>query len=37
MVERAFMALDAKRLLAIILFISIFVMAAQEITNPDFF
>jgi len=30
-------SLDSRRLLAIILFISIFVMAAQEITDPDFF
>ncbi len=37
MVGRVFMALDAKRLLMIILFISIFVMAAREITDPDFF
>lgn len=37
MVGRAFVALDAKRLLVIILFISIFVMAAQAITDPDFF
>jgi len=37
MVGRVFMALDAKRLLVIILFVSIFVMAAQEITDPDFF
>ena len=34
---RVFMALDAKRLLVIVLLISIFVMAAQEITDPDFF
>lgn len=37
MAGRVFMALDAKRLLVIILFVSIFVMAAQEITDPDFF
>ncbi|MGB5931725.1 MAG: hypothetical protein WBH57_01480, partial [Anaerolineae bacterium] len=37
MVGRVFVALDTKRLLVIILFVSIFVMAAQEITDPDFF
>ncbi len=35
MAGRVFMALDAKRLLVIILFISIFAMAAHEVTNTD--